>query len=172
MHPRTAELLDYLDAADADLRAAYDAVPAERRAARPAPDRWSPAEIVHHLALVERRVTQRIAALVEQARALPPESDVSPVLPTLGARRLVDRTRRIVAGEASTPHDTDADHVWDELGDARRALKDVVASGDGVALGQVSAPHPALGEINGYDWVAFVGAHEMRHAEQIREMLA
>jgi hypothetical protein len=169
MHPRTTELLGYLDAADADLRAAYHAVPAERRAARPAPERWSPAEVVHHLAIVERRVTQRIASLVEQARALPPESDTSPVLPTLVARRLVDRTRRIVAGEASHPRDTEAARAWADLDDARRALKAIVVSADGLALGQVSAPHPALGDINGYEWIAFAGAHEARHAAQIRE---
>jgi hypothetical protein len=172
MHPRTAELLGYLDEADGALRAAYDAVPAARRADRPAPDRWSPAEIVHHLAIVERRVTQRIAALVEQARALPPEPDASPVLPTLMARRLVDRTRRIVAAEASHPHDTEAARAWADLDDARRALKAIVVGADGLALGRVSAPHPALGEISGYEWIAFAGAHEARHAAQIREIVA
>ena len=169
MHPRTAELLAYLDQADAELRAAYDAVPADRRAERPSPDRWSPAEVVHHLAIVERRVTQRIAALVEQARALPPETDASPVLPTLRARGLVDRTRRLVAGEASQPRDTEAARAWADLDDARRALTDLVSGADGLALGQVHAPHPALGDINGYEWVAFVGAHAARHAAQIRE---
>jgi hypothetical protein len=53
----------------------------------------------------------------------------------------------------------------------RRALADVVARGDGLALGKVSAPHPALGSFNGYDWIAFVGAHAARHADQMREML-
>ena len=169
MHPRTAELLAYLDEADAALRAAYDAVPAERRAERPTPDRWSPAEVVHHLAIVERRVAQRIAALVEEARALPAETDASPVLPTLTARRLVDRTRRIVAGEASQPRDTEAGRAWADLDETRRALKEIVAGADGLALGQVHAPHPALGDISGYEWIAFVGAHEARHAAQIRE---
>jgi len=37
------------------------------------------------------------------------------------------------------------------------------------ALCAVSAPHPALGAFSGYDWIAFVGAHAARHADQIRE---
>jgi len=92
MHPRTAELIGFLDDADGALRAAYDAVPAERRAERPAPDRWSPAEIVHHLAIVERRVTQRIATPPEQARALPPEptGDDAASLYLAADRALVD----------------------------------------------------------------------------------
>jgi hypothetical protein len=48
MHPRLAELLAYVRAQTEDLRNAYEAVPPERRAVRPEPDRWSPAEIVHH----------------------------------------------------------------------------------------------------------------------------
>jgi hypothetical protein len=72
MHPRIAELLDYVATQTATLRAAYEAVPPERRAVRPEPGRWSPAEIIHHLAIVEGRLAQRLAVLIEQARSLPP----------------------------------------------------------------------------------------------------
>jgi len=171
MHPRIAELLQYVDAQTAALRAAFDAVPAERRAERPTPERWSPAEVVHHVAIVERRVTQRLAALMEQARALPPERESTAILPTRATQRAHDRTKRFVTFEAAEPRGTDPAQVWDDLDDARRAFRDVVARGDGLALGEVSAPHPALGELTGYDWIAFIGAHAARHADQIREML-
>ena len=52
---------------------------------------------------------------------------------------------------------------------ARRDLMAVIVTGDGLALGAVSAPHPALGSFSVYDWIAFVGAHAARHADQIRE---
>ena len=77
MHPRITELLVYLDSQTVNLRSAYESVPADRRAVRPSPDRWSPAEVVHHLVIVERRLSQRLASLIEQARALPPEADES-----------------------------------------------------------------------------------------------
>lgn len=169
MHPRLTELLRYIDDQTADLRAAYDAVPPERRAVRPSPERWSPAEIVQHVAITNRRLAQRIAALAEQARALPPEHDASPVLPTLDVGRAMDRSRRFVT-TGGEPRDTDAARVWDELADARRAIGDAVAGADGLALGAVSASHPFLGEFDGYEWIAFVGAHAARHAEQIREI--
>jgi DinB superfamily len=172
MHPRIAELLRYIDEQAAVLRAAFDAVPPDRRAARPAPERWSAAEIVHHVTIVERRLVQRLRAFVEEARALPPEQDASPILSTLRSARSVDRSRRLVASSAAEPRDTDATRVWADFDEAHRALKDVVASGDGLALGAVSGPHPALGELNGYEWIGFAGAHVARHAEQIREMSA
>jgi hypothetical protein len=169
MHPRIAELVAYLDAETARLRAAYDSVPAERRGLRPAADRWSPAENVHHLAITERRLAARITALAEQARALPPERDDSPVLGGSPAGKALDRTNRFKTGDAGQPRDTDPARVWDDLMDARRELGKAVAAADGLSLGAVSAPHPALGNFTGYDWIAFAGTHVARHTAQIRE---
>ena len=170
MHPRIAELMAYIDAELENLRTAYEAVPVERRGVRPSPDRWSPAENVHHLAMVERRLCQRLSTLIEEARALPPETETSPVGSVSKASRALDRTNRFKTSEASEPRDTDPARVWDDLLAARAQLKAVVVSGDGLALGAVTAPHPALGAFSGYDWIVFVGSHAARHADQIREM--
>jgi hypothetical protein len=171
MHARLTELLAYVHAQTNDLRKAYDAVPPERRTVRPEPDRWSPAEIVHHLVIVDRRINQRLKGLIEEARALPPESDGASILSDV-AQRVSVRDRRFKTSEASEPRDTDPERIWGDLADARRELEEVVASADGLALGKVFAPHPALGSLCGYDWLAFVGAHAARHAEQIREQLS
>ena len=168
MHPRISELLRYIDEQTAVLRAAFEGLPPERRGVRPAPDRWSPAEVVHHLTIIERLLAQRLTSLIEQARALPPEQDSSPVLPGHTAK-VVDRTKRLVASEAGEPRGTDAPRVWKDFEDARRALKEVIVSGDGAALGAVSSSHPVLGNFSGYDWIAFAGAHAARHGDQIRE---
>ncbi|HXD49273.1 MAG TPA: DinB family protein [Gemmatimonadaceae bacterium] len=171
MHPRIAELVAYLDAETEKLNRLYDSVPAERRAVRPAADRWSPAENVHHIAITERRLAARITALADQARALDPEDESSPVFATSPATRAIDRSMRIKTGEAGQPRNTDPSRVWDELMDARRQLTAAIAAADGLALGAVSAPHPALGQFTGYDWIAFAGTHVARHAAQIREGL-
>ncbi len=171
MHPRLTELLAYVDAQTIDLRSAYETVPSERRAVRPEPDRWSPAEIVHHLVIVDRRINQRLRAMIEEARALPPESDDSPS-PSALAQRVVTRDRRFKTSEAGEPRDTDPARIWDDLAAARRELEEVVAAGDGLPLGKVFAPHPAFGPLCAYDWLAFVGAHAARHADQIREQLS
>jgi hypothetical protein len=169
MHPRLTELLGYVRAQTDDLRKAYDAVPPERRAARPEPDRWSPDEIVHHLVIVDRRINQRLKALIEEASALPADTEIRP--PLHDRERVSVRDRRFNTSEASEPRDTDPSRIWDDLAAARRELEEVVAAGDGLALGKVFAPHPALGPLCGYDWLAFVGAHAARHADQIREQL-
>lgn len=170
MHPRISELLDYVDKQTATLRAAYESIPPDKRDVRVDPNRWSPAEIVHHLAIVERRLAQRLTQLIEQARALPPETETTSVLTSQSTTRVLDRTGRFVTFEAAEPRNTDANRVWDDLMDARKEVVRVIHTGDGLALGAVSAPHPALGPFTGYEWIAFVGSHAARHADQIREM--
>jgi DinB family protein len=169
MHPRISEVIRYIDEQAAVLRAAFESVPPDRRASRPTPDRWSPAEVVHHVIIVERRVVHRLRSFIDQTPRIGLEQDTSPILPTLNTVRAVDRTRRFVTSDAAEPRQTDAARVWDDFEETRRALKEVIASGDGLALGSVSAAHPALGELNGYGWIAFAGMHAARHAAQIRE---
>jgi hypothetical protein len=169
MNSRMTELVEYLDAQAASLRDAYEAVPAEQRAVRGAPERWSPAEVVHHVTIVERGMTQRIGALIEEAKKLDPEQDESSVLAQIDTATARNRARKIVAGERAQPKDTDASRVWADYEAARATLRQVLAGADGAALGAVRALHPALGTLNGYEWIAFVGSHTARHAEQIRE---
>jgi transposase len=172
MHPRISELLAYVDRQTAVLKDAYESIPPEQRNVRANPGRWSPAEVVHHVALVERRLAQRLASLIEQARPLPPETETTSVLSPKATANVLDRTARFVTSEATEPRGTDPTRVWDELMDAHREVLSVIQSGDGLALGSVAAARPRLGEFNGYEWIAFIGSHAARHADQIREMSA
>ncbi|HEV8446712.1 MAG TPA: DinB family protein [Gemmatimonadaceae bacterium] len=169
MHPRLSELLDYIDRQAAVLQAAYSAIPADQRTVRPTPDRWSPAEVVHHVVIVEQRLVKRLQQLAEQARALPPETDTSSVFTLLDPNRIEIRNNRFKTSELGEPRDTDATRVWSDFEATRGELKNVIRAADGLALNEVSAPHPALGPLTGYGWIAFAGAHAARHAAQITE---
>jgi DinB superfamily len=61
LHPRIHELLDYLERQHAKLLQAIDLIPAPLRGRRPAPDRWSVADVMQHLALVEGRLARSAA---------------------------------------------------------------------------------------------------------------
>lgn len=170
MHPRIAELLAYIDAQHEVLRSAFESVPVEQRGVRPAPDRWSAAEVVHHLTIVERRLAQRLAGLVEEARKMEPERDTTSLFPMAVATRVAVRNRRFSTSELGEPRNTEPTRVWEDFLNCREELKQVIAAGDGLQLGSVHAPHPALGPFSAYEWIAFAGAHAARHADQIREM--
>lgn len=169
MHPRIAELLDYIDQRADVLRKEFEAIPRDRRGVRRSPDRWSPAEVVHHVVIVERSITRLLQRLIAEARGHEPETDASSIVAILQPDRATNRERRIVTSDASQPRDTDPERVWTEFETTRSALKDVVVAADGLAMAKVSAPHPALGPLNGYGWIAFAGSHAARHAAQIKE---
>ena len=75
MHTHLTEVLSRLDTARATLRGAIDTIPPAKQRQRPAADRWSAAEVLEHLTLVERIFGGRILKALEDARTnLSPEA--------------------------------------------------------------------------------------------------
>ncbi len=173
MHPRTEELLNHLEENRAALHAAVDAVPSSLRETRPSLDRWSVAEVLEHLGRVEEQLTRLLAAKLAEARltgALGPERESGPIAHSFGDL-LLDRRRRITAGDRVLPRgEMDASTALATLDKTRTKLRELVVSHDGLSLGSVSHPHPAFGVLDVYQWFAFIGSHEARHAAQIREI--
>ena len=171
-HPRAREVYDYLVTARVHLDDAVRAVPAGARDTRRAPDRWSVAEILEHLAQVNesiaRLVDKRVTSGREAGLGQDPES--TSILWTLDVARLLDRRERMEAPSRIHPKGgLTFDAAWDALGRADEALQNALVAADGLALGIISHPHHFLGPLNLYQWVAFAAAHEFRHAAQIRE---
>lgn len=175
VHPRTHELLDHLTRQRDVLRAALDATAPASRSVRPAPDRWSIAEVLEHLAIVERQVTALLRRGVQKAEAtgrLPDDPDTAPVLPTIDGALLLDRERRVAAGPQVQPKGAvAAEATWQVLAEQRRELLELLAQVDGKRTDAVQAPHPVLGALTFQQWIAFLGYHEARHAAQIRAVM-
>jgi uncharacterized damage-inducible protein DinB len=74
MHPRIQELLTYLDDARAALLAAVSEAPPAILTERPGEDRWSIADVLEHLAIVERRTatTAALSARCSRSRRADP----------------------------------------------------------------------------------------------------
>lgn len=173
MHPRIQEVLEYLDATRSELGRAMEAISPPRREERPAPDRWSVAEVLDHLTLVESRISRVMSSKIGAAKAegLGPEIETSSILDSINRARITDRSRRVTAPEPINPKSQcNSASAWSALQQSRAELRAVVLAADGLALGEVMHPHPVLGVINLYQWIVFVGSHEARHTDQIREI--
>lgn len=155
-------------AADRDaLRAAVERVPAALRDRKPAPDRWSVAEVLEHLGIVESRTVAALAPLIGEAPAAGGAAAATPLDRTL----LRDRTQRVTAPEMIRPTGTvTAEAAWAALERSRAGLLALLDTCEGRDLTAVGRVHPRLGQIDGYQWIASVGGHEERHTLQILEI--
>jgi hypothetical protein len=90
------------------------------------------------------------------------------VLGTLPVHRIVNRSRGVSAVDGSHPRgELGMDAAWAALDERRSALLEAVRAADGRAIGAIRFPHPVFGELNAYQWLVFVGAHEARHTAQV-----
>lgn len=173
MHPRIAELLHYDQLQRASLLDALSLIPEPLRDQRGDAETWSAAEVLEHLHRVERGIVRLLSRSLERAKetGLEPETDAGSLLASLDALGLLDRGRRIRAPEPVMPRgELTAAQGVAALTESREALVSALREADGVALGRITRDHPTLGPLNLYQWVLFVGQHEARHAEQLRDI--
>jgi len=173
MHPRSEEVVNYLDKTRMQLREAVDSVPADARNRKPAEDQWSVAQVLDHLAIVHSLVATSVGKWIDEAKSagLGPATSYDSVLNPITFVRITDRSKKVQAPERIAPrNDVDAETAWNDLEQAQEKLRSAFLSGDGLALERVVQPHPVMGPINMYQWTLFNGSHEARHALQIREI--
>jgi DinB superfamily len=172
MHTHLTEVLSRLDSARATLRGAIDAIPPAMHRQRPAADRWSAAEVLEHLTLVENIFGGRIIKALDAARSgLSTEAHPRAPLPEAIEQRMGDRVNKRQAPEPAQPTGkVDVATGWTTLEGTHSNLRTALTGCDGLALSQVTLDHPFFGTMNVYQWVELMAAHEGRHTEQIREI--
>jgi len=164
-------LLRYLAASRERLVEIVVGLSKEQQRFRPAADRWSVADCVEHVSIVEKAVLKRIQVLVLDPPQPPAQPEGTPddvVLSRVPSRS----TRRTAPPEARPARRwTDFDALLRQFEAAReRSLRFVaVTQGD---LRSHYFAHPYLGELDCYQWLLFLGAHAERHARQAEEVTA
>jgi DinB superfamily len=175
LHPRLAELVRYLDETRDSLLARLRGRPADVLTRRRADGGWSVAEILEHLALVEGRVIEVLAAAVSQARAagLGAERSTESVLHSLDHFSLTTPSaEKMHALEYLQPIGAfSADAALQALVRTREELRAAIRDANGLALAEISYRHPQLGDLDAYQWILSVGQHEARHIVQIDRTL-
>jgi hypothetical protein len=175
MHPHLASVLAALDESRHSLEQAAHDVDLDKRALRPAPDRWSLSEVLEHVSLAEANFTAWITSGIEKAKesGLGREAAERAPLPEAVRARFADRVNRRTAPERVQPKgEMTAEEAWNAVVEVEQGLKQVLTAADGLALNEVVVEHPTLGPFNIYQWVELMAAHRHRHVEQVREIAA
>jgi hypothetical protein len=139
---------------------------------RPAPDAWSVAEIVEHLAIVEPSMLRVVTSLADKATPLngSPQAAIEVTLD--------DGIRTVATGKVKTRPEAvptggvPAGQSLKSLRAIQTGLQGLRARLAGVDVSSVKFTHRALGDMTLGQWCAFVGAHEARHLVQIRTVIS
>jgi hypothetical protein len=174
MHARLAEAMDYVEEKRKELLESFSGTPEDRLNFRVSENSWTVAQILEHLRLVESGVARLIAKRVDQAReaGLGEERSTESVMPSFDSHR--ERLERAVlqSPEPVRPRgDVDYREALAGLNSSREVLRASAASANGLALSEIKHTHPILGELDLYQWLIFLGAHEERHRKQIDRTL-
>jgi uncharacterized damage-inducible protein DinB len=136
---------------------------------QPAPDRWSPAQIVEHLAIVEGFILIRIDATLKSPQSQQSawqDRDNDLIAATRSRETRVQAPERALP-TGQLPHD----ELFRKFEANRNRIIEFVATTD-APLRKMCSPHPVFGDIDCYQWLLAVAAHSERHHAQILEVVA
>jgi hypothetical protein len=174
MHARLAETMSFVEEKRRELLESVAGVPGERLCRKSAPDRWSVAEILDHLRMVESGVARLITKRVGQAKeaGIAEEKSTASVMPSFDRYAAQLESSILQSPPTVKPKENvDISEALEGLASSREALRAAVVSANGVALGEIKHTHPILGELDLYQWIIFLGQHEGRHRKQIDRTL-
>lgn len=175
LEPALAELRQRLDEDLAAVMAAVTSLTQMQANWRPAPERWSAGEVLHHLVLANRLFALAVRKLVARGTR---EGLAAPV----GATRSWPRLHSIADASLPGPvrnsdnvtprHGLPIDTLRDELIASHTAVAEQVPTLADLDLAALTLRHPLGFDLNLHQWADIAGAHERRHLAQVRAILA
>jgi hypothetical protein len=135
---------------------------------KPAPERWSIAEIIEHVVLIEGRV-HAIVSKLDEAPLCDPESNLAGIDDFIVNEVPIRSTKLQAPAHVSPTHRWPGPEALEHFIESREKTIQLLATS--VLRGHV-VPHPIFGPWDGYQWLVAAAAHSARHTDQIREVKA
>ncbi len=137
---------------------------------KPGPDRWSVAEILEHIVVVEQSLLENTSEKVMQAPAGKPDRDYKSV-DKLVLSAIADRTQKAQAPEPVVPKGRWApQEALEQFLKIRGRTTEFLKSTPG--LRDHVGDSPLRQPLDAYQWLLFISAHSERHTKQILEVKA
>ena len=138
---------------------------------KPAPDRWSVAEVTEHIASAEDYLRGMIVEKVMVAPARPAGDNVAEIDAKILAM-IPDRSHKAQAPEPLKPTNRygSPEATLKHFTEARATTEDFLTKTPGLRDHAIDSP---LGmKTDAYEWILFIAAHSERHTKQILEVKA
>ena len=162
---------DYLEKTKAGVLNATAGLSEAQWSFKPAPERWSVAEVTEHIAASEDFLMGLIQGQVMSAPARTEADDVK-AIDDLVLQAIPDRSHKLKAPEPLIPvnrFNTPKDSIQ-HFKDGR--AKTVAFLSDTKGLRDHAIDSPLGKKLDAYEWVLFIAAHSDRHTKQILEVKA
>jgi uncharacterized damage-inducible protein DinB len=159
----------YLEETRKNFLASIDGLSDAQWTFKAGPDRWSIAETAEHIAVSEGVIMQLITEKILKGpkapagAARPPDEKIITVI--------TDRSAKAQAPEMLQPKSRFATRdalTKDFVASRQKTIEFVKTTPED--LRAFIAPHPAMKEIDAYQWVLLTAAHSARHTAQIDEV--
>ena len=162
--------LQYLESTKKNVLEATRDLSEEQWNFKPAPDRWSVAQVMEHIAAAEDFLREFTKDKVMGGPAGEPGRDVKKTDQAVLAM-VPDRTHKAQAPEALVPSNRfgSPEAAVKHFVESRSATEDFLKNTAGLRDHVSDSP---LGKLDGYEFVLFIAAHSERHTKQINEVKA
>ncbi|WLR47915.1 DinB family protein [Halobacillus litoralis] len=149
------ELLDFVEE-----------VSEQEASVKPEEDRWSILEVLEHLYLMEQLIVYQINQALKQGDTQ--QATEKPI------HKTTNRDYKVEAPEAVRPKGEfkTLQEAKEGLKKTREATLFLIHNKEEETLQNRAFPHPAFGDMNLEQWVEFIGWHELRHLDQMKEVKA
>ena len=163
--------LKYLETTRAGVLDATKGLSAAQWNFKPAPDRWSVAEVTEHIAAAEDFLMDMVNEKVMKAPARTEAEDVKAIDEQV-LKAVPDRTNKVQAPEPLRPTNRfgSAEGSLKHFQESRAKTIGFLKSTNDLREHAVDSPFGK--KLDGYEWVLFVAAHSERHTKQISEVKA
>lgn len=155
------------------LKDAVSSLTPEQTSHLPEGEKWSIANIVEHLSMVEESMTRVCAKLLRKAQAAEQKGDGTIAISNTFAEKGNEIARiKAEAPEIVQPtcEKTMAESL-EALSDNRKKLDELKPMFESWNSSDHRFPHPLFGDLSAGEWLTLIGGHEARHIRQIRKMI-
>jgi hypothetical protein len=164
-----AEAVKFLEESQAAFLQAVAGVDQATSQMQPAPGEWSVGEIIHHHILIERTVRLLVRGM--RWRLMGEKANAGDHRPA-ALEKVSQRVGRVKAMRRFIPaHGRALRQLLQRLQDERRKTLRLAQGANLLKLCQRTFRHYVLGNLNGQEWLLFIGHHQERHRRQIEATL-
>ena len=146
----------------------------EQANALPEGEKWTIAQIVEHIGIVQEGMSRISAKLLNEAKENGKSSEGRVLIGDDFSQKAAGaREQKFEAPDRVRPtgNQTIAESI-EKLEESRQRLKELRPLFETVDCSEQKFPHPAFGDLTAHEWLALVGGHEFRHIEQIKRLLS